>query len=715
MLTVKHYFPLDRVHKGAELGNGHTGEIIWGSGNTLNITVGCADLWDHRGGMPWLEKQNFKAIRTFLEAGRMDKVQELFKEQKTGEVRRPSLIPAGRLVITLSGNAELLRFEQTPELGCTKVFYEINGTEKALEFHADMTMKEAFSCSGLDDSMGVELIPSMTLCKNNPAEIPAISDSLSNRGFPDVQEYTFGNAGAFIQPMAADPSFAMLYNRTGNTLTLGFRRGISEVSQADTDALLPYENVKENSLNWWRNYWKDTPKIKSDNPDTEELYYLGLYKYGVMTNPAGVTPGLQGPWIEDDMLPPWSGDYHFNINVQLCNLPGFKAGKFANIKMLFDLVLSWKEQLRRNAKCFLGIDDGYMLPHAVDDRCVCMGGFWSGSIDHACSAWIAMLMADYCEYSGNMEFLKNEVYDFMCGVMRVYCSMLDEKEDGTLELPVSVSPEYGGCDGNCWGKNASFQLAAIHRLNRELLKISKLLNKEPDPAWLKIEEKLPEFCLSEGEIALWDGLLLERSHRHHSHLAGICPFDVIDPMDEKYKDILSASLERWYFKGFGEWAGWSMGWASQIHTRIGNGNMSELMIKLWKECFTNDGGGSQHDAEIKGFTVVTRRNFIMQSDGIMAVTTAIQDQFLHAQNGILRAFFGISSRTRNTSFEGMYAPGGFRISGEIGYRQPVTLKVESTRDAVLKIQTRNSKVFEKAMKQGEVINLKQIGDKLLEY
>jgi hypothetical protein len=139
------------------------------------------------------------------------------------------------------------------------------------------------------------------------------------------------------------------------------------------------------------------------------------------------------------------------------------------------------------------------------------------------------------------------------------------------------------------------------------------------------------------------------------------------------------------------------------------------MIKLWKECFTNDGGGSQHDAEIKGFTVITRRNFIMQSDGIMAVTTAIQDQFLHAQNGILRAFFGISSRTRNTSFEGMYAPGGFRISGEIGYRQPVTLKVESTRDAVLKIQTRNSKVFEKAMKQGEVINLKQIGDKLLEY
>ena len=133
-------------------------------------------------------------------------------------------------------------------------------------------------------------------------------------------------------------------------------------------------------MKWWKNYWEDIPKIKTECPDVEEVYYHGLYKYGIITNPEGVTPGLQGPWIEDNMLPPWSGDYHFNINVQLCNLPGFKAGKFKNLKMLFDMVLSWKEKLRRNAKCFLGIEDGYMLPHAVDDRGVCMGGFWTGSI-----------------------------------------------------------------------------------------------------------------------------------------------------------------------------------------------------------------------------------------------------------------------------------------------------------------------------------------------
>ena len=377
------------------------------------------------------------------------------------------------------------------------------------------------------------------------------------------------------------------------------------------------------------------------------------------------------------------------------------------------MVLSWKEKLRRNAKCFLGIDDGYMLPHAVDDHGVCMGGFWTGSIDHACSAWVAMMMADYCEYTGDTEFLKNEVFDFMRGVMKVYYKMLEAQPDGSLVLPVSISPEYRGSAIDSWGRNASFQLAAIHRLNRELIRIAGLLGVEPDPSWLEIEQKLPKASIINNEIALWDGLLLECSHRHHSHLAGLCPFDVIDPFAEEWKPIMENTMERWFHLGWGEWSGWGMGWASQIHTRIGNGSMAELIIKLWKECFTNEGGGSQHDATYPGLTIICRRQWLMQIDGAMSAVAAIQDQFLHSQNGILRAFFGVHGRTKNTSFERMFAPGGFLISGKMEYKKPLTLTIEATRDALLKIQTKMSKVFEYQMKAGEVLILKQQNDQLV--
>ena len=45
-------FPLPRTHTGMLLGNATLGAMIWGEGDTLRITVGRADLWDHRGGLP---------------------------------------------------------------------------------------------------------------------------------------------------------------------------------------------------------------------------------------------------------------------------------------------------------------------------------------------------------------------------------------------------------------------------------------------------------------------------------------------------------------------------------------------------------------------------------------------------------------------------------------------------------------------------------------
>ena len=713
MLTEKRYFPLNHQQKGALLGNGYTGEMIWGEGNILHLSLGCAGLWDHRGGMEWQEHQTFQAIRTYLEAGDLKNVEKLFDYQKVGNVKSPSLIPVGRVTITFPENAELLSYEQFIERGETCIVYDLNGEEKVLTFHADMSMNAAVSGTGLTDDMKLQLIPSRQLCREYARSQQNFADEMEQRGFAEPECFTFSNGEAFIQKMPVDSSFTMYYRKEKDSFTVGFRRDLESGLETAVNDLPGYKEIAEKSCKWWSDYWKDVPVIKTESPDVEEVYYHGLYKYGIMTNPEGVTPGLQGPWIEDHRLPPWSGDYHFNINVQLCNLPGFKAGKFANLKMLFDMVLSWKEKLRRNAKCFLGIDDGYMLPHAVDDHGVCMGGFWTGSIDHACSAWVAMMMADYCEYTGDTDFLKNEVFDFMRGVMKVYYKMLEVQPDGSLVLPVSISPEYRASSIDSWGKNASFQLAAIHRLNRELINIAGLLGIEPDPSWLEIEQKLPKASIIDNEIALWDGLLLECSHRHHSHLAGLCPFDVIDPFAEEWKTIMENTMERWFHLGWGEWAGWGMGWASQIHTRIGNGSMAELIIKLWKECFTNEGGGSQHDATYPGLTIICRRQWLMQIDGAMSAVAAIQDQFLHSQNGILRAFFGVHARTKNTSFERMFAPGGFLISGKMEYKKPLTLTIEATRDALLKIQTKTSKVFEYQMKAGEVLTLKQQNDQLV--
>jgi hypothetical protein len=135
------------------MGNGVTGVMLWGEGNCLNLTVGCASLWDHRGGMPWTPAQNFADIRRALEAGDMDEIRRIFAPDETSGVQRPTLIPVGRVAITLPEGARLLRYEQFLETGATRVFYAIAGQERSLEFFADMSRQDALAGRGLTDGM----------------------------------------------------------------------------------------------------------------------------------------------------------------------------------------------------------------------------------------------------------------------------------------------------------------------------------------------------------------------------------------------------------------------------------------------------------------------------------------------------------------------------------------------------------------------------------
>ena len=452
----------------------------------------------------------------------------------------------------------------------------------------------------------------------------------------------------------------------------------------------------ELSKNWWKNYWKTIPTVNIPNKNLTFIYYYGLYKFAGLTNPVGTAATLQGPWIEDYQLPPWSSDYHFNINVQMCYWPAYKANKLEHLIPLFDLVWSWRDKLRENAKLFINIDDGFMLPHAVDDRCTCMGGFWPGVIDHACTAWIAQMMFDYCRYSGNTEYLAEVAYPFMKGAMRVYEAML-EKNGENYELPVSVSPEYRGDSMNAWGKNASFQLASIHRLCENLLTAAKLLEEQPSPIWNDILINLPKFCcIYENErkkIALWEKTDLEESHRHHSHLGAICPFDSIDIYDKNLGSIISDTITHWIRQGMGMWTGWCVPWASMLHSRLGQGDCAELLLEIWERVYTNEGYGTLHDCNFPGITTMgphefnssATKNEIMQIEAGMGAIVAVQDMLMHFKRNICYILYGIPARWDNVSFSNMLAAGGFLISADMKNGKIVKIQIKSQFGGTLKL------------------------------
>ena len=136
-----------------------------------------------------------------------------------------------------------------------------------------------------------------------------------------------------------------------------------------------------------------------------------------------------------------------------------------------------------------------MIPHAVDDRLQVVGAFWTGTIDHACTAWMAQLAWMHYRYTMDESVLEEIAWPLLQGAFEGYWAMTESrmKSNGENELflPVTVSPEFRGARMDAWGENASFQLAAYHLVAEYLQEAAGLLDEELDPRWQQVRDQLP--------------------------------------------------------------------------------------------------------------------------------------------------------------------------------------------------------------------------------
>ncbi|MBN1872786.1 MAG: hypothetical protein JXA33_01035 [Anaerolineae bacterium] len=737
--TEQWHFPLRRTHTGMLLGNGVMGVMIWGADNVLRVTLNRGDFWDHRGGKPWVEGMSYTNIRHLLEAGDETGLRALFEEGEStpGVPRRPSLLPLGRIELVLASEMHLTTGTLDMRTGQVAVCAE--GPSGPQIFTLSLSMDApvlhiAFSDHVAPGSIIVKRVTSWDY----------VGEYLREISFEEPQYFDSDALSGWVQSRPVDPPLCVGYRVDDANLWLTLSYGEDAAgAQANAYAtLLPAITAGADAHHaatavWWDTYWHDVPCLDLPNATLDFLYTYGMFKFAGLTHPEGIPAGLQGPWIEETNMPPWSGDYHFNINVQMCYWPAYRGNRLAHLMPLFEMIASWQPQLRQNARIFVDAPtfngdvpfrNGVMLPHAVDDRCTCMGGFWTGSVDHGCTAWVSEMMYRYYIYSGDVDFLRETVYPFMLGAMRVYEAMLEREGDAWV-LPVGVSPEYRGAAMNAWGRNASFQLACIHWLCEHLQKAATVLGEIPDPLWEDIRQNLPRAALigSAGgeEIALWEETPLEESHRHHSHLAGIVPFDVLDPADEMWSAIYERSLRTWIKQGMGMWSGWCVPWAAMLHSRFDNGEMAELLLEIWDRVYTNEGHGTLHDCVFPGFTLIGTPAIVpawrtfpqekMQMDAGMGATAAILDMLLHTRRGVNYIFAGVPARWANVTFKGIRTEGAFLVSAtrENGILREVRVYSESSGTFLLANSWKDAEcpVLEFKMEAGQEIVITDVNRK----
>lgn len=705
-------FPVDQVHDGLPLGNGLFGALLWGRGNTLRLTINRADYWHHDVGLEPSDEATYANLKAWLEAGDEANIRRVF-EGRDAEGKappRPTRLPLGRIELAFS---ERLRLEKgSLDIASGNAGIEVEGPSRV-------------NVEAVIPRQGALLALRMHGCcfrQVRPVLVPAgtmtgpVQRYFEEHQFPAPDQRVGTVLTGWTQRRPNDPAVAVACLWADNALgsvTLyvaveygqssndAWRQAVAAVEAAQARG---YDVLADEEAAWWRSFWAHCARVQLDAPDYQALYNLGMYRLACASLPGGPAMGLQGPWIEDDRMPPWEGDYHLNINVQMCHWPALMGNWPAALVPLCTMVHGWLPRLQANARQYVGIEDGCLLPHAVDDRGVAMGGFWTGQVDHACTAWLGHLLWRYYRFTLDTDALRETVYPLLRGAFRVYEEMLEEDEQGHLSLPVGVSAEWGGNSITAWGRNASYQLAMIHMLARVIPQAAAILEID-DPIVVRcrsVDERLPLFALKEDdaaywaadrekdddglEIAIWQGLLPTVSHRHFSHLVGLYPLDVFDlRRNHRIRGIVLRSLDRQTRVGKGEWCGWSFPWAALLMARLGMGNGAVLNLEAFRRAFMTPNGGPLIFPRLEGLTGMGPDAVTMQLDGGMGAVAAMQELMLHTSGGVLQVFPAIPDEWRLVRLLRGRAEGGLIVSAERIDGQTRWVRVLATAETELRL------------------------------
>jgi len=708
------YFPLRRPHTGVTLGNGLQGVLIWGE-NTLLLTVARASFWDHRGGHDILPTTNFKAVRHALETEDDAALAALFPRRTQGSPF-PQQMGGGRLELTFA--AGLRPLDATLDLATATVEVRVghhDGDPAAKCVRIHQTVTDEVCWLDIDPALlsevGIHLHPAFSLVHNN---------AMGALGIAAPNEWADSTSGGFVQTLPSDTPLGVAWHRSGNCITLATVL-CKDAEDAVRARLRSFDVNTANAAraSFWSRYWGDAARVTLPDAVLQQQFDYGLYRQAGLIRCKTPAATLQGPWMEDTTIPTWSNDYHNNINVQLVYGAALATGQAAEMMPLWDMLRGWLPRLREFGERFYQTPGAMVLPHAVDDRCQMMGTFWAGTIDQACVAWMGRVAYQYYQYTGDLDHLRKLVWPLLVGAFEGYHAMLmtTTGPDGTklFSLPISVSPEFGGSDRNkCWGRNASFQLAALHAAIDDLQAVAPLLGQPADPRWADVAAHLPPYTTittsSVGygwiggpfeRIGLWAGQDLSESHRHHSHLAAIYPFCTVDPFDPAHHKIVSRSLNHWNKMGMGNWTGWCVPWASTLCSRSGLPDSALSNLHLLAQQFTNEGHATLHNADCAGMFAWDDGSLawhdnrkgsdflyheIMQMDAAMAAISAILEMIVSFRDGVVHIADRLPKAWRDLSFDRVRTEGGFIISGVVRHGRFYDLTVESTRGSELRLK-----------------------------
>jgi alpha-L-fucosidase 2 len=310
----------------------------------------------------------------------------------------------------------------------------------------------------------------------------------------------------------------------------------------------------------------------------EQLFFdHGRYLLIASSRPTSLLPAnLQGVW-NNSPKPPWSGDYHVNINLQMnywlaepCGLSECTAPLFAYIDAL-------RPPGRVSARTLFGTEGwvvqnettpfGYTGVHDWETA------FWFPEA----AAWLCRHLWEHYAFTLDEDFLRERAYPAMKEVAEFWLANLHpDSRDGTLVVNPGYSPEQGEYTaGAAMAQQIVRDLFALTAKAARAVEPEGDLADRIDAAYDALDPGLR--IGSWGQLQEWKEDLddPENHHRHASHLYALHPGDHIDGRgNEGFAKAARTSLTA---RGDGG-TGWSKAWKVNFWARLWDGDHAHRML-----------------------------------------------------------------------------------------------------------------------------------------
>jgi len=656
------------------LGNGLLGALVWGDGTPLRVSLDRTDLWDLRPVPEFHTKEySYKTMRRWVRERRLDDLHRLY-DKPYGNAG-PTKIPAGRIELSFGDNPVFEKASLDLSTARTTVRFK-NGDRVHVFVHA----RKSFGMIQIEtkESVNLQLLaPPFAGKVTDEAGAGKISagDLASLRYKPPVEK-SGQTWKSYVQEGWGGFTFAVAiaWRKSGKSWLGVWSIATSNESKEPEKTALAncrtalgagFTSAMSTHCRWWDDYWGRS-SVRVPNSIIERQWYLEMYKFGSAARPDTPPITLQGPWTADNMkIPPWKGDYHHDLNTELCYWPSYSGNQLGGAAGFVNWLWQTRDNARAWTKRFFDLP-GLNVPMTADLNQEQIGGWHQYTHSATTAAWLAHHFYLHWRYSMDRDFLKNRAYPWLRETCVFLEAITEKRSDGKRTLPLSSSPEINDNKLNAWFPTmTNYDLALIRWAFAKTAELAEELG-EPDQArhWKQRLEEMPDLALdaNDKKILVAKDYPLPFSHRHFSHLMAFHPLGLICWEDGPGNQaIIKASMADLEAKGTSQWCGYSFSWLASLAARARDGDKAAKALEIFASAFClRNSFHCNGDQSGKGYSNFRYRPFTLE--GNFASAAGLNEMLLQSYSGTIRIFPAIPTDWKEVSFKTLRAEGAFLVS-----------------------------------------------------